>query len=103
MLGSIGALDEFNMPFFSYGISKVAVNYFVRKVAIEIPEIISVSVHPGWIQTGMGNTAAKGVGMNEAPVSYEDGVRHLVTLYDGVKKEQSGCFVDAATGGIVPW
>lgn len=46
-LGSIGLMDE--PPSLSYGASKVAANYFVRKVHLEDKEIATLAVHPGLV------------------------------------------------------
>ncbi|CCD54614.1 similar to aflatoxin biosynthesis ketoreductase nor-1 [Botrytis cinerea T4] len=103
LLGSIAECQKIRVPFASYGISKAAVNYMVRKLSFEVPEVTSVVFNPGWVQTDMGNEAARGVGLGEAPTGFEDCIEQLVRLFDGVKKEQSGSFLDAATGEACDW
>jgi norsolorinic acid ketoreductase len=44
-LGSIGYMDP--SPNLSYGVSKVAVNFLVKKVHVEHENIASLAVHPG--------------------------------------------------------
>ena len=34
--------------------------------------LTTLSVHPGWVQTDMGNAGAKAVGMEKAAVTMED-------------------------------
>ena len=90
------------MPFFGYGLSKAAANYLVRKLHFENPKLTSMAFSPGWVQTDMGNGAAEGVGMKEAPMSLEDSVRNLIGLFDGANREKSGTFT-ASSGESVPW
>jgi norsolorinic acid ketoreductase len=44
-LGSIGAIEP--VPNLSYGVSKAAANFFVKKIQIDHEEIAAVAVHPG--------------------------------------------------------
>jgi norsolorinic acid ketoreductase len=44
-LGSIGAIVP--VPNLSYGVSKVAANFFVKKIQIDHEEIAAMAVHPG--------------------------------------------------------
>jgi norsolorinic acid ketoreductase len=44
-LGSIGYMDE--SPNLSYGVSKVAANFLIKKVHLEHNDIASLAVHPG--------------------------------------------------------
>jgi NAD(P)-dependent dehydrogenase (short-subunit alcohol dehydrogenase family) len=47
-LGSIGLLDKEMMPGVAYGMSKVAANWFARKVSVELKGRLVVGVlHPG--------------------------------------------------------
>ncbi|RAL62597.1 hypothetical protein DID88_004444 [Monilinia fructigena] len=102
-LGSIGSIPTYDVPFFTYGVSKSAANFLVAKISYEVSEITTVAFNPGWVQTEMGNGAARGVGLGQAPVAFEDSIRDLVGLFDGVKKEQSGSFLEAGTGEVIPW
>ncbi|PQE19620.1 hypothetical protein CJF32_00008900 [Rutstroemia sp. NJR-2017a WRK4] len=102
-LGSIAAIKDTPAPFFVYGITKAAVNYMMRKIHHENEGLISVPVHPGWVQTDMGNGAARTVGAEEAPVKFEDAVRGLVRLFDGATREISGTFVRSDEGEQLSW
>ena len=50
----------------------------------------------------MGNGAAIGVGMEQAPVTVEDSVKALVDLFDSASREKSGAFT-ASSGESIPW
>jgi len=103
ILGSIGVLDKVAaMPIGSYGVSKSAVNYLVRRVSLENPKIIAIAFHPGWVQTEMGNAGAKNSGMEEAPLSIEDSIKGLLRLIDEASLEQSGKLI-AVEEGVLPY
>jgi len=101
-IGSMGDMENFPVPFFAYGISKAAANYFVRKVAFENPKIVSAAFNPGWVQTDMGSGAAKGVGLADAPMTLEDSIKGLVKLFDEATLEKTGTFT-AVSGEPIPW
>ncbi|KAG0645823.1 Short chain dehydrogenase nor1 [Hyphodiscus hymeniophilus] len=101
-VGSIGNMESLPVPFFAYGVSKAAANYLVRKLHFENPRLTSMAFNPGWVQTDMGNGAAKGVGMEQAPVTLEESMEKLVALFDGADREKSGTFTEV-TGESIPW
>lgn len=101
-IGSIGDMESLPVPFFGYGLSKAAANYLVRKLHFENPKLTSMAFNPGWVQTDMGNGAATGVGMEQAPMTIEESVKNLVGLFDGASREKSGTFT-ASSGDAIPW
>ncbi|CZR68729.1 probable aflatoxin biosynthesis ketoreductase nor-1 [Phialocephala subalpina] len=102
-IGSIGKMAEIPVPFFAYGISKAAANYFVRKVSFENPKLISMAFNPGWVQTDMGTGAANQVGMADAPMTLEESIKGLVKLFDEASLEKTGTFTQAVTEESIPW
>jgi norsolorinic acid ketoreductase len=46
-IGSIGEMGNLPLPATAYGISKVALNYLVRKIHFENPEITAFVISPG--------------------------------------------------------
>ncbi|KAE8442533.1 hypothetical protein EG329_003248 [Mollisiaceae sp. DMI_Dod_QoI] len=101
-LGSIGDMQNMPVPFFAYGASKAAANYFVRKVAFENPKLVSMAFNPGWVQTDMGSSAAKQVGLDDAPMTLEDSINGLLKLFDEASLEKTGTFT-AVSGEPIPW
>ncbi|RDW87996.1 putative aflatoxin biosynthesis ketoreductase nor-1 [Coleophoma cylindrospora] len=101
-VGTMGNMEEYPVPFFAYGLSKAAANYLVRKLHFENPSLISMAFNPGWVQTDMGNFAATSVGMAEAPITSEDSIKGLVSLFDNASIEKSGTFTNVS-GEPVPW
>ena len=86
-----------------YNMSKAAVNYAMRKLHFEFPQIVVSPLHPGWVQTDMGGEAAKVVGVKEGPpVTIDASVNGLARQIDSATRETSGRFwgYDDAE---VPW
>ncbi len=101
-IGSLGSIGKYSVPFYAYGTSKAAQNYLVAKLAQEIPTLVSIAYSPGWVQTDMGNGAAKGVGMESAPLTLEATIPKLLKLFDEASLENTGKFFNQ-DGEIIPW
>jgi NAD(P)-dependent dehydrogenase (short-subunit alcohol dehydrogenase family) len=103
-LGSIGAMEPF--PGGAYGASKAAVNYIVKSLHVQMAQgqLVSVALHPGWVQTTMGNLAAKEWGYDAGPPdTVEDSVKGILKVVDEASRENmSGKFV-TQTGIELPW
>jgi norsolorinic acid ketoreductase len=79
VLGSIGDAEKYPLPAVAYGASKAAANFIIKKIHIEHPGLTVFPIHPGWVQTDMGNAGAVANGLEEAPVSLKDSVDGLVS------------------------
>lgn len=102
-IASLGLMEHIPMAAVSYGVSKIAANYIVRKLHFENPGLITAALHPGWVQTDMGWFAAKSNGAKEVPVTIDQSVSGLLAQIDGATKEKtSGTFV-GFDGAIIPW
>lgn len=93
-MGSIA--DNGSGGSYAYRMSKAALNMASRSMAVDLaPErIISVVIHPGWVQTDMG-----GPGATTTP---EESVRAMLRLIDGLRQEDSGKFFHT-NGQLLPW
>ena len=91
-MGSIGQLDTFGtLPAMPYGVSKAAVNFAMRKLHFEFPNIVTSLLDPGWVQTDMGSEAAQIIGVKDGPpVTIEACVTGLAKVIDGATIETSG-------------
>lgn len=80
--GSIGGIELAPVPNAAYGTSKAALNYLTRKIHFENDSICSICMHPGWVQTDMGISAAVKFGIpgGLAEVSVEDSVKGVVSV-----------------------
>jgi norsolorinic acid ketoreductase len=95
-LGSIGLAPYIPGPWFCYGITKAALNYMIRRVHVENDWLTALVLQPGWVQTDMGNFAAKCVGMETAPMKLEDSVAGCVTVIDSASREKyAGEFISS--------
>ena len=64
-----------------YGSSKAALNFLTRKIHQENGELTAFVVHPGWIDTDLGNAGAEATGLVKAPDSLEgNNIESLIAL-----------------------
>ncbi|KAF7311324.1 NAD(P)-binding protein [Mycena kentingensis (nom. inval.)] len=96
----------------AYAASKVACNFLIRELDAQYPQLVAMTIYPGWSKTEMGNEHAQNMGMPEAPIEVQDSVEGILSRVDGATKEKSsGRFWAwrAAEGryefptGEVPW
>ncbi|KAM9302276.1 C-signal-like [Gastrophryne carolinensis] len=97
----LGSLEEVPrlfsfMPVISYRCSKAALNMLSRcqSLGYKQDEIISIAIHPGWVQTDMGS--------DKAPLTKEDSVGAMMKIIYALTQEQSGIFVNY-DGKVIPW
>ncbi len=82
----MGALSSAGGFGYSYRMSKVALNMLTKCVATEYPDIITISLRPGWVKTAMG-----GYGAN---LELEVVIPQITKLINELSQEQSGQFID---------
>lgn len=70
----------------SYGASKMALNYLVRRVHFENPWLTAWVNDPGFAQSDNGNATARLFGLAEAPVTIEQSVAGLQARIDGATR-----------------
>ncbi|KAL4985082.1 hypothetical protein BDW68DRAFT_193219 [Aspergillus falconensis] len=90
--GSIGACEV-------YGTERVT-------AAIHASEkwLTAFSIHPGFVQTEMGNKAAQIMGLKEAPDTVEEAITKTMATIDGATREDtSGKFLNVIDGTEIPW
>jgi NAD(P)-dependent dehydrogenase (short-subunit alcohol dehydrogenase family) len=69
-----------------YAASKAALNMYTRAVAAEAIGVITVAVHPGWVQTDMGG--------KQAPLTPAQSVRMLRALIERLTPASTGRFLN---------
>lgn len=84
----MGSMSHANSDRIAYRASKAAVNKVMQGLATDLQSegIVAVSVHPGWVRTDMGGSAAD--------ISVQESAAGLVRLIDGLTVEQTGGFFD---------
>lgn len=88
MASQAGSIEQTKAGFgYSYRISKAALNMLTKTFAAECPEIITISLRPGWVKTYMGG--------ENASLEVKDSVMAMTKLIGSLKSEDSGKFLDA--------
>ncbi|XP_074855942.1 C-signal-like [Carettochelys insculpta] len=84
----------------SYRCSKAALNMLTKCQALGNggDGILSVAVHPGWVQTNMGNSSS----IQQAPLTVEASVRGMLHVLSTLCEKHNGAFVNWE-GEVLPW
>jgi NAD(P)-dependent dehydrogenase (short-subunit alcohol dehydrogenase family) len=93
-MGSIG--DNGMGGSYAYRISKAAMNMAMRNMHVDLHRegFVTISMHPGWVQTDMGGP--------QAPLRPEESVRGMINVIDRLKAEDGGRFF-SYQGQELPW
>ena len=81
---------------YSYSASKAALNMFTKLMANDLRKdrVIVLSMHPGWVQTDMGGTAA--------PIKPKESVQGMIAVIEKTTMKDTGKFLDYQ-GNELPW
>jgi len=92
----LGSIADASGGRYAYRLSKAALNMATRLLAEDLrgEGFLTVALHPGWVQTRMGGSAA--------PVPPEQSIRGMLRIVDGLNAEQSGRVFDFQ-GRELPW
>ena len=93
-MGSIA--DNTSGGSYEYRASKAALNMATRSMSIDLAGdgFICMVLHPGWVRTDMGGTAA--------PLTVDASAAGIIELLDHADREYNGGFYDQ-TGQLLPW
>lgn len=96
LVGSLGHLEKTAvMPIGVYGASKALLNYLVKRLAIEVKEVVSLSIAPGYVDTDMiapsKSVMESKVGKAISPEQSAEGMLRVVT--DATHEKTSGRFI----------
>jgi norsolorinic acid ketoreductase len=83
-------------------VSKAGANFLMIRIHSEHPEWVSLVLHPGVVQSDLGNTGARAFGMDQAPLPIEKSAKGLLERIYEAKREENVKFV-TYTGEEVPW
>ncbi|KAK4099710.1 NAD(P)-binding protein [Parathielavia hyrcaniae] len=103
-MGSIGVLEMEAMPGIGYGMAKAAANWWAKRVSVEFKErgLVVGVLHPGWVQTELGQSLADAVGFKQPPLSVEESAIGCVEQIDNWTMEKTGQFL-TWEGKPLPW
>ncbi|KAF2873122.1 hypothetical protein BDV95DRAFT_627885 [Massariosphaeria phaeospora] len=88
----------------AYGSSKAAFNFFTVAMHSAHPNFIAYAIHPGLVQTDMGNQGAKMQGLEKAPVTIEDSCSMIMeSVASATREKTSGRFFNVTDGTEIPW
>jgi len=79
---------------YAYRMSKTAVNMFVKTFSIDESGITAIALHPGWVKTAMGGSAA--------PLEPSKSAEGIWTVIETCTPSDSGKFFNHA-GRELPW
>ncbi|KIW66425.1 hypothetical protein PV04_05760 [Phialophora macrospora] len=103
--GTIGAQDRAPVPNAAYGPSKAALNWVTMKIHLENKDqgLCSFPIHPGWVQTDMGNAGAVAFGLEKAMLTLEESIPGIVDVIDKATIEATGGKFMVYDGTEFPW
>ncbi|KAI1385915.1 aflatoxin biosynthesis ketoreductase-like protein nor-1 [Hypoxylon trugodes] len=102
--GSLNEMPNYPYPNASYGSSKALANYLVVKMGMENDWLITLCIHPGLVQTELGNAGARAFGLEKAPVTLEESSKNTAFIIDNsTKEEHSQKFFNQTIDKIHPW
>ncbi|XP_065517929.1 C-signal-like [Lathamus discolor] len=101
--GSIGDIAFFDMAqIVSYRCSKAALNMLTKCQSLRYKEdgVLCVALHPGWVQTDMGNM--EDTGPQKPPLTVDESVRGMLKVLSSLSEKDTGTFL-SWEGKVVPW
>ncbi|KAL1946991.1 hypothetical protein VTO73DRAFT_13952 [Trametes versicolor] len=93
-LGSVASADEFGARGASYSMSKSALSMLTYKQKAERPDIIAITLCPGWVKTDIGTQAAR--------LEPAESVAGILKVITSATAEDSGKYI-RYNGEIIPW
>ncbi|CEL03700.1 hypothetical protein ASPCAL04846 [Aspergillus calidoustus] len=104
-VGSIGGQERF--PGGAYGPSKAATNWLTKALHLQhaADGLVAIALHPGWVQTNLGNIAARDWNYAPGPPeTVDNSVRGILQIVDEATRETaSGKFLSYTGDMEVPW
>ncbi|KAI5480574.1 large subunit ribosomal protein L24e [Pseudohyphozyma bogoriensis] len=100
LISTAGASIAAMVPF-PIGAYKVAANFSLAMIHQETPGLTALAIHPGIVQTDMGNPGAVALGLEKAPDTVEDSAAGVLAQIDAAKKGDKA-FV-SFKGETMPW
>ncbi|EJU05883.1 NADP-binding protein [Dacryopinax primogenitus] len=106
LLGSIQVGTVPPIKATAYGTSKAAVNWLAARLYYEYPDLISLPIHPGTVDTDMAANAISH--MPEliekfSMITTEESAAGILKVVDAAKRDESGPKMTSYDGSALPW
>ncbi|KPM44918.1 hypothetical protein AK830_g1634 [Neonectria ditissima] len=102
--GSLNDMSKFPYPNASYASSKALANVLVVKMGMENEWLVTLCIHPGLVQTDLGNMGAHTFGLEKAPITLKQSSENTAYIIDNsTKKDHSEKFFNETIDRIHPW
>ncbi|RCI16429.1 hypothetical protein L249_3120 [Ophiocordyceps polyrhachis-furcata BCC 54312] len=103
-VASIQGLETEDFPLTAYGMSKAAANWLAKKISVEFRDkgLLVGIIHPGWVQTDMGQALADHVGAEKPPMTVEESARCVMDQVSRLSAETTGNLI-SFDGQQLPW
>ncbi|KAF2802283.1 putative short chain-type dehydrogenase, partial [Mytilinidion resinicola] len=102
--GSLNEMPKYPYPNASYASSKALANVLVVKMGMENEWLVTLCIHPGLVQTDMGNAGAQAFGLDKATLTLEESSKNTAHIIDNATKEEhSEKFFNETIDRIHPW
>ncbi|KAL4903270.1 hypothetical protein BDW74DRAFT_169149 [Aspergillus multicolor] len=90
-------------PNAAYAPTKVVQHWYTRTIANQERWLTAFPIDPGFVQSDLGNNAARMLGLEAAPVTIEESARGVVGVIDASTKETHSGKLWKWTGEQEPW
>ncbi|KAL1864017.1 hypothetical protein Daus18300_007982 [Diaporthe australafricana] len=91
------------IPNAAYGPSKAAVHWLTKRINAEEDSLTAFVLHPGFVQTEMGNSSARLFGLEKADITVDESCDGTVRLIDVATKESHGGKLWDNSGTLLTW
>jgi norsolorinic acid ketoreductase len=109
LIGSIGAIEKVAALKFpvntSYGVSKAALNWLIRRLHFDEPWLTTFVFHPGLVETDMASELASSIGLTAkdiGAITIDTSIAGMVKTIGAATREIGGTFQNY-DGAINPW
>lgn len=92
-----------NVPSSAYGVSKAMLFWYGARINAEEEWLNTFVIDPGWVQTEMGNDAARRWGLKEATLGVDEAMDGVFRVLRTATKEKYGGRAVLYTGEVQEW
>lgn len=91
------------IPNSAYGPTKAALNWFTIRINAEDDWLNAWVMSPGWVQTDLGNSGARALGLESAYITVKESCDGMMKVITSSTKENHGGKKVLYTGDIEEW